>query len=153
MHTEAFRENPVHGQILGFPPNINFDWETWVSEKLIDGATFRTSWFEGWEDPPTQTANRQDLNTSLADPVANDALNKLNQNKIPLYLNRYTGRAVALKQYLDDYESTFNDSRFAGFDVYEFSDLAHATEDGLKLKQRRRQIIEIRKKSIQLGLI
>lgn len=153
MHTEAFRENPVHGQILGFPPNINFDWETWVNEKLIDGATFRTSWFEGWEDPPTQTANRQDLNRSLADPVAKDALAKLNQNKIPLYLNRYTGRAVGLNQYLDDYESTFNDSRFAGFDVYEFSDLAHATKDGLKLKKQRRQIIEIRKKSIQLGLI
>ncbi len=153
MHTEAFRENPVHGQILGFPPNITFDWETWVNEKLIDGATFRTSWFEGWEDPPTQTANRQDLNRSLADPVASDALNKLNQNKIPLFLNRYTGRAVGLTQYLDDYESTFNDSRFSGFDVYEFSDLAHATKDGLKLKQRRRQIMEIRKKSIQLGLI
>ena len=120
---------------------------------MIDGATFRTSWFEGWEDPPTQTANRQDLNRSLADPVAKDALAKLNQNKIPLYLNRYTGRAVGLNQYLDDYESTFNDSRFAGFDVYEFSDLAHATKDGLKLKKQRRQIIEIRKKSIQLGLI
>ncbi len=153
MHTEAFRENPVHGQILGFPPNITFDWEAWVNEKLVDGATFRTSWFEGWEDPPTQTANRQDLNRSLADPVAKKALGKLNQNKIPLYLNRYTGRAVGLNQYLDDYESTFNDSRFAGFDVYEFSDLAHATKDGLKLKKQRRQIIEIRKKSIHLGLI
>ena len=74
-------------------------------------------------------------------------------NKIPLYLNRYIGRAVGLNQYLNDYESTFNDSRFKGFDVYEFSDLAHVTSDGLKLKELRRQILEIRKKSVQLGLL
>ena len=153
MHTEAFRENPVHGQILGFPPNMTFDWETWVNEKLIDGATFRTSWFEGWEDPPNENANRQSLDRSLGDPIAKEALNKLNQNKIPLYLNRYIGRAVGLNQYLNDYESTFNDSRFKGFDVYEFSDLAHVTSDGLKLKELRRQILEIRKKSVQLGLL
>ena len=153
MHTEAFRKNPVHGQILGFPPNITFDWEKWVNEKLIDGSTFRTSWFEGWEDPPNENANRQSLKRSLGDPIAEEALNKLNQNKIPLYLNRYIGRSVGLDQYLDDYESTFNDSRFAGFDVYEFSDLAHATSDGLKLKEIKNQIIEIRKKSIQLGLL
>ena len=153
MHTEAFRENPVHGQILGFPPNITFDWETWINENLIDGATFRTSWFEGWEDPPNENAIRQNLDNSLGDPVAKYALNKLNQNKIPLYLNRYIGRAVGLKQYLADYESTFKNPSFAGFDVYEFSDLAHATPDGLKLIQLKNQIMEINKKSIQLGLI
>ena len=95
----------------------------------------------------------QSLKRSLGDPIAEEALNKLNQNKIPLYLNRYIGRSVGLDQYLDDYQSTFNDSRFAGFDVYEFSDLAHATSDGLKLNEIKNQIIEIRKKSIQLGLL
>ena len=153
MHTEAFRENPVHGQILGFPPNIIFDWETWLNEKLVDGATFRTSWFEGWEDPPNQTSNRQDLNKSLTDPVAAYALTKLNDNKIPLYLNRYIGRSVGLNEYLQNYESTFNDNRFKGFDIYEFSALAHATKDGVKLKNIKRQILEIRKKSIELGLL
>ena len=153
MHTEAFRKNPVHGQILGFPPNIIFEWETWLNEKLIDGATFRTSWFEGWEDPPDQTAKRQDLNKSLTDPVALKALFKLNENKIPLYLNRYIGRSIGLKEYLQNYELTFNDDRFSGFDVYEFYDLAHAKENGLGFKKLKRQIFEIRKKSIELGLL
>jgi hypothetical protein len=59
LHTEAFRPDPVHGQIMGFPPNVHFDWKTWIAEGLMDAATLRTSWFEAWEDPPDSPPDRQ----------------------------------------------------------------------------------------------
>ena len=30
IHTEAFRPDIVHGQIMGFPPNTHFAWQDWM---------------------------------------------------------------------------------------------------------------------------
>ena len=51
VHTEAFRSDPCHGQLMGFPDNIRFDWQTWLNQRLVDGITLRTSWFEAMEEP------------------------------------------------------------------------------------------------------
>ena len=50
MHTEAFRPDPCHGQLMGFPANVRYEWREWLDEGLIDDVVFRTSWFEALED-------------------------------------------------------------------------------------------------------
>ena len=98
---------------MGFPPNMFFDWKTWIDEGLADGITFRTSWFEAWEDPPEGKANRQRLTRSLSDPVAEEALTYATRAGVPLYLNRYIARAVGNDEYVADLEAVYNDDRFA----------------------------------------
>jgi len=153
LHTEAFRPNPVHGQIMGFPANVHYDWKTWVWEGLIDGATLRTSWFEAWEDPPEGKPNRQRLARNLSDPVVMDAIAVAREAGVPLYLNRYVARAVGTDEYVSDLETIFNDARFGGFDVYEFCTLARATPDGSTLVPLGDRIARIRAKAHELGLV
>ena len=153
LHTEAFHAKPVHGQLMGFPPNMFFDWKTWIDEGLADGITFRTSWFEAWEDPPEGKANRQRLTRSLSDPVAEEALTYATRAGVPLYLNRYIARAVGNDEYVADLEAVYNDDRFAGFDLYEWVSLARSNPDGTQLKPVDDGIERIRTKAHDLGLI
>ena len=152
MHTEAFRPEPVHGQIMGFPPHLDFQWRTWLREGLADGITLRTSWFEAWEDQPEGKAARSLLSTAMADPVVVEALALAQELGVPAYLNRYLGRAVDMQGYLSDMEAAYNDPRLAGFDLYEYSILAHATTDGSDLVPVGDKIELIGAKSRQLGL-
>ena len=153
LHTEAFRDNPVHGQLMGFPPNMHFDWKTWVSEGLADGITFRTSWFEAWEDPPEGEPHRQRLGNSLGEPVAKDAIAFANGAGVPLYLNRYLARAVGIEEYLADLQAAYNDNRFSGFDLYEWVSLARATPDASGINPIEDWIGRIRTKAQELGLV
>ena len=104
MHSEAFRPHPVHGQIMGIPPHLDFQWRTWLREGLIDGITLRTSWFEGWEDASESSTLRSRLSTALADPVVEESLSLAQEMDVPVYLNRYLNRFVGLEEYLSDIE-------------------------------------------------
>ena len=134
MHTEAFRSNPVHGQIMGFPPHVRFEWQNWLKEKLVDSIILRTSWFEGWEDPPEGNSGRSKLSNMMKDSVVDEVLALSNELDVPAYLNRYVDRAVGIEEYLVDMETAINDVRLSGFDIYEFAALALATTDGTRLE-------------------
>lgn len=125
LHAEAFRTERVFGQQHGVPDNVEFQWRRWLEEGLADEVVLRTSWFEAAEDPlgAAQT-NRSRLATALADPVAGEMLAEAGRRGLPVTLNRYIGRAAKLGEYLDDLALAARDGRFAGFDVYEFFDLA-----------------------------
>lgn len=134
FHAEAFRPNPVFGQQNGIPANIDFQWRTWLAENLLDEVYLRTSWFEAAEDPLSgKSTQRSRLTRALADPVVEAMLTEARAHHRPVTLNRYIGRAAGLEEYLDDLELITRDDRFAGFDVYEFFDLAQSdpTQPGL----------------------
>ena len=152
MHTEAFRPEPVHGQIMGFPPNLYFDWRLWLKQGWVDGVTMRTSWFEAWEDRPGGSPNRSRLTNAFNDPVVEEAFNLTRDLNVPAYLNRYLSRAVGIEEYLSDMEAAFHDPRIAGFDLYEYSVLAHATPDGAYLEPLNDRIGLIKAKAHELGL-
>jgi hypothetical protein len=127
LHAEAFRPDPVFGQLNGVPANIDFQWRRWLDEGLLDGVYLRTSWFEAAEDPlNAQSTQRSRLSRALADPVVTDMLQAAAAHRLPVTLNRYIGRAAGLEEYLDDLSRVAADGRFAGFDVYEFFDLAQS---------------------------
>jgi len=153
VHTEAFRPEPCHGQMMGFPDNIGFDWRSWVEEGLLDGVTFRMSWFEGLEDPPESPPDRSCLVNALAEPYAKESLDTLVDAGVPAYLNRYFQRSVGDEEYLSDLEKVHGDERFGGFDLYEFSIMAHATPDGTALNSYNGRMEMIQAKVEELGLV
>jgi hypothetical protein len=155
MHTEAFRSNPVHGQIMGIPPHVDFQWRTWLEEGLADGITLRTSWFESWEDRQDGTPPRSRLATALSDSVVLEALSLTQRLGVSAYLNRYLSSAFQgrdLQDYRSDMEAIYNDDRFEGFDIYEYAALTRATPDGTDLVPVNNQMDLIRSKARELGL-
>ena len=153
VHTEAFRRDPCHGQMMGFPDNIRFDWKSWVTEGLLDGVTFRTSWFEGLEDRPENPPFRSRLVNALDDPYAKESLATLVNAGIPAYLNRYFQRSVGDEEYLADLENVYLDERFAGFDLYEFSEMARANPEGTTLNSHQGRMEMVMGKAKKLGLV
>ena len=153
LHTEAFRPDPGHGRIMGFPANLHFDWKTWLAEGLFDGATLRTSWFEAWEDPPGGVADRQLLDNALGDPVAEEAMSVANRAGVPLYLNRYVARAIDDEGYVANFEAVYNDERLSGFDLYESGTLMHAKPDASGFDYAGRCMDLLRAKSRKLGIL
>ncbi|MDB6095475.1 MAG: hypothetical protein JWM32_3037 [Verrucomicrobia bacterium] len=147
FHAEAFRPGPAFGQQNGMPANIEFQWRRWIEEGLVDEVYLRTSWFEAAEDPlDTSSTGRSQLAGMLADPVVEEMLGVAGQRSIPVTLNRYIGRAAGLAEYLDDLSLIARDGRFAGFDVYEFFDLAQADSQRSELTPRHGRLDGLRQR-------
>ncbi len=153
IHTEAFRPDIVHGQIMGFPPNTHFAWQDWMRDDLLDSITFRTSWFEGLEDMPGSAPVRSRLSSALEDPVAVEALELASNLEIPAYMNRYIDRAVGVEEYLSDLETVLGDDRFAGFDLYESACFIRPTSDGSRLEPYDDRVDLVRDKARELGIL
>ena len=154
VHTEAFRPNPVFGQVMGFPANLHFAWRQWLEEGLVDAVTLRASWYEAAEDPlDGSPTNRSNLQNILADPVVRDVLKVTKRMGLPVYMNRYVSRAIPIGEYADNIQQLYHDERFAGFDLYEFFHLARSTSDGSKLIPVQDRLQRIREKSRELGLV
>jgi hypothetical protein len=152
LHAEAFRPEPVFGQQNGIPANIDFQWRRWLDENLVDEVYLRTSWFEAAEDPlGAKGTQRSQLKRALADPIAEEMLRRSGEKHLPVTLNRYIGRAAGLEEYLDDLTLITRDERFAGFDVYEFFDLAQSDPNapGLVPRLGRLEALKVRWRELQ----
>lgn len=152
LHTEAFRPAPCHGQMMGIPPNIDFEWATWLAEGLLDGVTLRSSWFEGLEDPVPGRSELGSLDTVFEDPVVLDVLERCATARVPVYLNRYIDRAVGIDDYLADFERSVRDPRIDGFDVYEAAHILRPVADGSALEEYEDRMRLLAEKADELGL-
>lgn len=126
LHAEVFRAQPVFGQQNGVPANIDFQWRRWLRSGWVDSVYLRTSWFEAAEDPMGAVTQRSRITNLLQDTVVNEMLAESGRCQLPVVLNRYIGRAAGLSEYLEDLACVSRVGRFAGFDVYEFFDLAQS---------------------------
>ena len=154
VHTEAFRPDPVFGQIMGFPANLHFSWRQWLEEGLVDAVTLRASWYEAAEDPlDGSPTHRSNLHNILEDPVVREVLEVTERMGLPVYMNRYVSRAIPIGEYVDNIQQLYHDRRFAGFDLYEFFHLARSSPDGGKLVPIQDRLQRIREKSRELGLV
>jgi hypothetical protein len=153
LHTEAFRADPPHGALMGIPANLRFDWRGWLAEGLVDGATLRTSWYEGMG--PDEEAPLAEL---LVDPVVVETIEASVNAGVPLYMNRYvmaggdirTGDRV--ERYLDDLSVAVRDPHLAGFDVYEVSVYLQPSADGQTIEPIGDFAERLRAKVASLGL-
>jgi len=152
LHAEAFRPDPVFGQRNGVPANLDFQWRRWLESGWVDRVYLRTSWFEGAEDPFGATWRRGRLDAVLADPVVRDMLATAGRLRLPVVLNRYIGRAAGLADYLDELERVARDGRFAGFDVYEFFDLAQADPGRPGLVEQKGRLVGLAERWRSRGL-
>jgi hypothetical protein len=146
LHAEAFRERPVFGQQNGVPANIEFQWRRWLESGWVDSAYLRTSWFEAAEDQLGGATTRSRLKMVLQDPVVSEMLAVSARARVPVVLNRYIGRAAGLSEYLDDLELAARDGRLAGFDVYEFFDLAQSDQSAGALIARHGRLAAVRER-------
>ena len=134
LHTEAFRPDPVHGQLMGFPANIEWQWREWLASGLVDSATLRTAWYERL-GPPID-----DLRELLAEPFVDETIAEARRHNVPLFLNRYAmdghmrRTGVRADRYLEDLEVAFHDERLDGFDLYELWALAGPSADGRRIE-------------------
>ena len=147
VHAEAFGPDPCHGQLMGFPANLEFDWRTWLLQGLADGITLRTTWFEAPE------ADRGLLHNALDDSVVDEALALCNRNGIPVYLNRYLKRTNSMQEYVSDLEQIYHDPRFAGFDVYEYAHLSRPNPAGTRIVPVEDRMERIRSTAKRLGIL
>lgn len=152
VHLEAFRPDVCHGQMMGIPANVEFDWRGWLREGLLDGVTLRSSWFEALEDPVAGRTERSRLARVLSDPLTEEALELCETIGVPVYLNRYIDRAARIEEYLSDLELSFRDPRIAGFDVYETAHVARPYPDGSALEPYRDRPRLLAEKAAELGL-
>lgn len=134
LHTEAFRPDPVHGQLMGFPANLDFQWRDWLASGLVDSATLRTAWYESL-GPPID-----DLGELLRESLVEETIAEARRHAVPLYLNRYAmdgnvrRTGARADRYLEDLEFAFRDERLDGFDLYELWALAAPSADGTRVE-------------------
>ncbi|HVA86780.1 MAG TPA: hypothetical protein VNF73_10755 [Candidatus Saccharimonadales bacterium] len=153
LHTEAFRPSPAHGALMGIPANLRFDWRAWLAEGLVDGATLRTSWYEGMG--PDEEAALVEL---LADPIVAETIEASARAGVPLYMNRYAMAGGDIRagdrveRYLDDLALAVRDPRLAGFDVYEVSVYLRPSADGQSIEPIGDFAGRLRDKAVSLGL-
>jgi hypothetical protein len=153
LHTEAFRPAPVHGQLMGFPDNIDFQWQRWLSDGLVDAATLRVLWYESLGPP-----NNDDLPALFDEPVAAEAIGRARAAGVPLVLNRYAMEGnrrrsgERLERYLDELEWVYRDGRLDGFDVYEHWALARPSADGRSIEPIGDFLPKLRERIRRLGL-
>ncbi|MGI9355946.1 MAG: hypothetical protein ACR2PF_12400 [Rhizobiaceae bacterium] len=99
-------------QRLAYPANLDFQWQKWVAEGLLDGAMIRNFGvpFAG---------------VFGEDEVAQEMIAACRQRDIPVTVNRYVWANPSL---VEEFDRIAQDGRFAGFVLYETATYTHFTE-------------------------
>ncbi len=112
LNIDWFRPDPPANRRLAYPANIDFDWQRWVEEGLMDEGILRMFHL------PFDTIFGQDA-------VASEMIERCRKKGIPLTVNRYIRPSSA-----DEFDRVRNDSRFSGFIVYETASFLKLQADG-----------------------
>ena len=111
LNVDFFRPDPPPVRLPAYPLNIHFDWNTWITEGLLDEAILRF-----FEIP---------FDAVFDDAVAKAMMTACDHKRIPVVFNRYIN---------DAYEAEFNrvraDGRFTGFILYETANCLSFDADG-----------------------
>jgi hypothetical protein len=122
LQADFFRSDPPAARLLAYPLNIDFQWQRWIREGLMDAAILRSYSLPGrsYSNPIQET---------LADPNVREMIAACTQARLPMTVNRYiTG---AGKDHLTgEVLHVRNDGRFAGFIFYETYDFLTLPAEG-----------------------
>jgi hypothetical protein len=120
LQLDFFRPDPPAERLLAYPANINFDWQRWLDESLMDEAILRFY--------------KLPFEAVFEDPVAEAMIGRCQQRGIPVVVNRYVGSAGdKLPQEVSRVRA---DARFSGFILYETANfIAFNAAGGCSLKR------------------
>lgn len=99
---------------LAYPANIEFDWQTWISEGLLDEAMLRPF------ATPFDAVFGEDR-------AAREMITACQARGIPISVNRYVWANPGL---LDEFRRVHEDGRFSGFVLYETWAFTRFTREG-----------------------
>lgn len=103
LQLDFFRPNPPSDRLLAYPANIQFDWQRWLDERLMDGAVIRI-----FKLPMTAVFD---------DEIAQEMIARCQTNGIPISVNRYVNQAA--NNLTAEFQRVKSDGRFNGFIFYE----------------------------------
>ena len=119
LQLDFFRPDPPAARLLAYPANINFEWQRWLDEGLMDEAILRFYQFP--------------FAAIFDDPVAEAMIGRCQQRGIPVVVNRYVGSAG--DQLPQEVARVRADARFSGFILYETANfIAFNAAGGCSLK-------------------
>ena len=101
LNVDWFRPDPIKSRKLAYPANINFEWERWVEEGLLDEAILRFFAIS--------------YNNVFQDEIAKKMIASCKKNNIPITVNKY----MDAKRVKEQVDFVLQDGRFSGFILYE----------------------------------
>jgi hypothetical protein len=106
LNVDWFRPEPDRpkGRRLAYPANIDFEWQRWIEEGLLDEAILRFF------------AVGFDRIFIKKDAFANKMIDACNRHNIPITVNKYIWDPKKLQERID---VVVQDGRFSGFILYE----------------------------------
>jgi hypothetical protein len=111
LNIDWFRPDPPPVRRLAYPANINYDWQQWVEEGLLDEGILRL-----YQLP---------FDAVFDDGVAGEMITRCQEKGIPLTVNRYIN-----PDYPAEFERVRQDGRFSGFILYETARFLQFEADG-----------------------
>jgi len=100
LNIDWFRPNPPLDRRLAYPANIDYDWQRWVDEGLLDEGILRMFHLP--------------FDSVFNDSVAAEMIARCEGKGIPLTVNRYIN-----PNYPAEFQRVRSDARFSGFILYE----------------------------------
>lgn len=114
LQADYFRPDPPASRLLAYPLNLQFQWQRWIAEGLLDGIILRSYSLPGRK---YDTA----LPEVLADEVAKEMIRIGMNQALPIAVNRYVTAAGELRL-KDEVRHVRLDGRFNGVIFYETCD-------------------------------
>lgn len=97
---------------LAYPANMEFQWERWIDEGLLDEAIFRF-YALGFEEV-------------LHEEIGQRVIQRCQEHGLPIIFNRYVNQGDAV----EEFKQIQKDDRFGGFILYEVYDFVSYEADG-----------------------
>ena len=102
-----------------YPANVNWEWQRWVDESLMDGAVLRFFVIKAGD--------------VLGDPMTREVTDRCRRDGLPVTFDQYLGHAGSAVEgagVTEQLKRVRADGRFSGFILYETSTFLHFDAEG-----------------------
>ena len=109
---DVLRPEIPRNRLLAYPANVEFQWERWVDEGLLDEAIFRFFALE--------------FDEVLDEEIGRQVIERCQESGYPVVFNRYINQG----DLVEEFGQIQGDGRFRGFILYEVANFADYGADG-----------------------
>ena len=119
LQVDWFRPDRPRNRACAYPANLEWQWQRWLDEGLLDEAVLRSYSIRHHGEP---------LETVLHDAVTADMAKRCAAKGVPLAFNRYISASGG--KLVEDLRRVRADGRFSGFIFYETYDFIRFNAEG-----------------------